>query len=385
MTTTPATDLVVAVTAWCDAVGRGECMPTDRLIRAAVERDQFRNVLVANPYRSAPILWARRVTGRGEPALPDGPGVRRQVTVRRLRRHDPVGRDALERAHRRYARALGQLATTQGMTAPSVITADPFTAAYGDFAWAAAVTYFAWDDWSAHPAFRKWWPAYDDAYRRLVERGVKVAAVSEPLRARVAGDERGVVVPNAVYPREWSVPGSPPSSFGRLPPPRIVYVGALDERLDVEAVTATARRFPNGTVVLVGPVTAPAHVAPLRALDNVAMVGPVDRAQVVAIVHAADVCLIPHVRSGLTDTMSPLKLYEYLAGGRPVAARDLAPIRGAHDAVQLVGSDEPFEAAVIRALERGPMSEPERLEFIRRNCWEERMDRIFDFACAVPA
>ena len=31
------------------------------------------------------------------------------------------------------------------------------------------------------------------------------------------------------------------------------------------------------------------------------------------------------------------------------------------------------------------MSEPERLEFIRRNCWEERIDRIFDFTCAVTA
>ena len=115
------------------------------------------------------------------------------------------------------------------------------------------------------------------------------------------------------------------------------------------------------------------------------MVGPADRAEVVATVHGADVCLIPHLHSGLTATMSPLKLYEYLAGGRPVAACDLAPIRGVHDAVQLVGPGEPFEAAVIRALERGPMSEPERLEFIRRNCWEERMDRIFDFACAVTA
>ena len=84
MTTLRTRDLAVAVTAWCDALGRGECMPTDRLIRAAVESDRFGNVLVANPYRSAPVLWARRV-----------PGVRRQVTVRRLRSHDPARREAL--------------------------------------------------------------------------------------------------------------------------------------------------------------------------------------------------------------------------------------------------------------------------------------------------
>jgi glycosyltransferase involved in cell wall biosynthesis len=378
-------DLAVAVTAWCDAAGRGECMPTDRLIRAAVECDRFRNVLVANPYRSAPVLWVRRVTGHGEPALPSGPGVRRQVTVRRLRRHDPVGRQALVRTHRRYARVLRRLASDQGMTRPSVITADPFTAAFGDFGWAGAVTYFAWDDWAAHPAFRKWWHAYDDAYRRLVERGVRVAAVSEPLLHRICRDGRGIVVPNAVDPREWAQPAPAPHSFRRLAPPRVLYVGALDERLDVAAVAATARRFPNGTVVLVGPVTAATHVEPLQALDNVVLTGPADRADVVAMVHAADVCVIPHVHTDLTASMSPLKLYEHLAGGRPVAATDLAPIRGVDDAVRLAADGEPFEDAVVRALERGPMSEPDRLEFIRRNCWEERMDRIFDFACAVQA
>jgi glycosyltransferase involved in cell wall biosynthesis len=280
---------------------------------------------------------------------------------------------------------LCDLAGLLAMTRPAVITANPFTAAYGNFGWARSVTYFAWDDWSAHPAFEKWWPRYDDAYARLRDRDVRIAAVSEPLRARIAGDDRGVVVPNAVDPREWTIPGSPPPALASTDPPRIVYVGALDTRLDVDAVAATARRFPNGTVVLVGPVADPAHVAPLREFANVVFAGPQARADVVATVYAADACMIPHRRSPLTETMSPLKLYEYLAGGRPVAATDLAPMRGVDESVQLVAADEPFEDGVARALMRGPMSEAARLGFIRRNSWEDRMTRIFDLAGAVAA
>jgi glycosyltransferase involved in cell wall biosynthesis len=300
-----------------------------------------------------------------------------------MRRHDPSAQVALERAHRRYASKLGDLAGLLAMTRPAVITANPFTAAYGNFGWARSVTYFAWDDWSAHPAFERWWPRYGDAYARLRDRGVRIAAVSEPLRARIARDDRGMVVPNAVDPREWKVPGSPPAAFASAAPPRILYVGALDTRLDVAAVAATARRFPNGTVVLVGPVADPAHVAPLRELDNVVFAGPQARADVVATVYAADACVIPHRRSPLTETMSPLKLYEYLAGGRPVAATDLAPMRGVDQSVELVAADEPFEDGVARALLRGPMSEAARLDFIRRNSWEDRMTRIFDLAGAV--
>jgi|SoiMethySBSTD1v2_1073268.scaffolds.fasta_scaffold126888_3 glycosyltransferase involved in cell wall biosynthesis len=383
MTTVP-NDLVLAVTAWCDAVDRGECMPTDRLVRAAVEDDRFDTVLVANPYRSAPVLWMRRLSGHGEPVLPDGPGRRRQVTPVRIRRHDPAGRVALERAHRRYARTLGNLAGSLAMTRPTVITANPFTAAYGDFGWARTVTYFAWDDWSAHPAFEKWRPQYDDAYARLREHGVRIAAVSEPLRARVAGGDGGVVVPNAVDGREWTVPSSPaPPVLAAAAPPRILYVGTLDGRLDVDAVIATARRFANGTVVLAGLVADPAHLAPLHGEANVVIAGPQGRADVVAMVRAADACVIPHLRSPLTETMSPLKLYEYLAGGRPVAATDLAPMCGIDDSVQLVGRGEPFEDAVARALERGPMSEAARLDFIRCNSWEDRMTRIFELAGVV--
>jgi glycosyltransferase involved in cell wall biosynthesis len=381
----PVNDLVVAVTAWCDAVDRGECMPTDRLVRAAVEDERFRAVLVANPYRSAPVLWMRRLTGRGEPNLPDGPGRRRQATPLRIRRHDPVSQVALERAHRRYARTLSDLAGALAMNRPSVITANPFTAAYGDFGWARSVTYFAWDDWSAHPAFAKWWPRYDEAYARLRDRDVRIAAVSEPLRARVAGSDGGVVVPNAVDRREWVAPDPPPASFGAAAPPRILYVGALDGRLDVDAVAATARRFANGTVVLAGPVADPGHLAPLREIDNVVFAGPQRRTDVVAMVHAADVCVIPHLRSPLTETMSPLKLYEYLAGGRPVAATDLVPMRGVDDSVQLIAPGQPFENGVAAALERGPMPEAARLAFIRRNSWEDRMTRIFELAGAVTA
>ena len=383
MTAGMPNDLVLAVAAWCDAVQRDECMPVDRMVRRAVEDDRFASVLVVNPYRSGPVLWMRRLTRRGEPPLPEGPGRRHQETPMRLRRHDPTPAVALERAHRRYARAMRDLAREHDITDPAVITANPFTAAYGDFEWARSVTYFAWDDWSAHPAFVKWWPRYDDAYARLRDRGVRVAAVSEPLRERVAGHDAGVVVPNAVDPREWNTPGSPPASLAAAAPPRIVYVGALDSRLDVDAVEATARRFANGTIVLAGPVVEPAHLAPLHNLDNVVFAGPQARADVVATVHAADACMIPHRRSRLTETMSPLKLYEYLAGGRPVAATDLGPMGGVDDAVQLVAPGEPFEEAVARALERGPMSETDRLEFIRRNSWEDRMARIFELAGAV--
>ena len=102
----------------------------------------------------------------------------------------------------------------------------------------------------------------------------------------------------------------------------------------------------------------PEHYAPLRALPNVELRPRIDRADVVGLITAADACLIPHVRTPMTEAMSPLKLYEYLAGGRPVVATDLPPMRGVHPQVELLGPDADVAGAVGRALARGPMDEP---------------------------
>src|SRR5689334_21639093 len=98
----------------------------------------------------------------------------------------------------------------------------------------------------------------------------------------------------------------------------------------------------------------------------------------------ADAYLIPHVEKDLTRAMSTLKLYEYQAGGRPVAATELEPIRTVTDGgrVTLVAPGGDFPAGVRRALRAGPQPEPERLAFLARNAWSARLDRLLDLALA---
>jgi hypothetical protein len=78
--------------------------------------------------------------------------------------------------------------------------------------------------------------------------------------------------------------------------------------------------------------------------------------------------------------MSPLKIYEYLAGGRPVVASDLPPMRDIDNRVCLVREGEDFLAGVKHALEVGPASEAQRMEFVRRNAWSKRHDSLLDLA-----
>jgi len=210
--------------------------------------------------------------------------------------------------------------------------------------------------------------------------GRSVCAVSEAIIERMQPSGPAIVVPNGVEPAEWASPGAPPAWFAALPRPRLLYTGALDSRLDLELVRRTARRHSGGSVVLVGKLADEGHISPLRELPNVHVRPPVRRAELAALIAASDACLLPHVRSRLTTAMSPLKVYEYLAGGRPVAAIDLPPVRDIDPRVVLADDPDGFAEAVDSALAAGPATEAERDAFIDKHSWRRRHERLLEFA-----
>jgi teichuronic acid biosynthesis glycosyltransferase TuaH len=268
------------------------------------------------------------------------------------------------------------------MHRPHVITANPLLAGFGDFAWAGPVTYYVWDNWTASEAHRPWWRAYEAANERIRDSGRRVCGVSEAALRPIGPTGPNAVVPNGVDPREWLDIGPPPDWFAGKPRPRLLYIGTVDARVDIEQATATADAYASGSLTFVGDVRAPDHFAGMRDLPNVEFHRSVPRAQLTSIIKAADVCLIPHVRNALTEAMSPLKLYEYLAGGRPVAAVDLAPIAAVAGRVTLVGPHDSFPLAVGRALAMGPADEEERLAFVHANAWSSRFETLLDVALA---
>ena len=320
--------------------------------------------------------WPAGSPGRVNHRFPPAGRAAAEVTPVRLRRHDPVGIAAIEAASRRYDRAMHRAADALGMHRPAVVSGNPLIAAYAPMAWAGSVTFYAWDDWAAYPAHRPLWPAYEQAYARIRERGCRVVAVSQVLLDRLAVAGPSMVIPNGLAVEEWERPAPRPAWFEALPTPRLLYVGTLDDRLDQDIVRLLASAFPTGSVVLVGTQPDDA-LAPLGRVPNVHIRPPVPRDEVAALVHGADVCVMPHRRTPLTEAMSPLKLYEYVAGGRPVVATDLPPARGIHPNIFLVPDNVGFVKEVQAALDRPPMTEDDRLSFIHASAWVSRFEELF--------
>lgn len=364
---------------FADAAKRGMMRPPDRLVSTLMTLPEVRRLVVADPYRSWTTDWLRQLIDREH--TPRSTEKIRFARPLRRAREDPVALDAIEAAYLSYEHAVRRTAQRARLDRPAVITMNPLFAGFGRFDWTGPAVYYGRDDWLSSPARMKYWPAYREAYRRISRSGLAVAAVSEEIMDRIAPTGPHRVVPNGIAPDEWtSTQPEPPEWFAALTGPRAVYVGTLDTRLDVEGLITLARARPELQIVLVGPAPSAADIAPLQASSNIHVRGLIGRAEVVAVLRNAELTLLAHRRTRLTEAMSPLKVYEYLAAGRPVLATDLRPVRDFGERVLLADTVSDFVDLLDAALALGVAPEAERLRFIDENAWITRHHDILALA-----
>lgn len=365
---------------WAAAQARGMCFPQDQLVLAMLRDPAIERLLICDRPRSAPVKLAKDVLQR--PVRFENSERARLWQPLRLRRQDPTGVDALRRSYAAYDRRLRRAAERAGLERPAVITSQPLLAGFAELEWAGPVTLYASDDLAAHRDYQRWREGLLAAYREVGERGRRVCAVSTAILERIDPQGPSAVVPNGVDSDLWSEPSQAPAWFTELPGPRLLYVGTLEDRIDVEALRSVARGWPQGSVVLVGPLVDRSHLAPALAEPNVVLHEAVPREEVASLAHAADACLIPHRQTPLTEAMSPLKLYEYLASGSPTVATDLEPVRRVDGPVLRVPPGGDFVAAVRLALANGRTPEHDRHRFIEENSWSTRTAEVLALALA---
>ncbi|WP_018634720.1 glycosyltransferase [Parafrankia elaeagni] len=387
-----AADIVLGLAweTWADINRREFAFSGDRLFAHLYSSERVDRLMLVDAWRSMVIRLARRMLGGGGSLPFPTDGETSHLTPMRLRRDDSTDPERIIADYRRYDEEVARTARDRGLREPVLIATNPFHAAAAAETgrWRTGV-FYCWDDFAAHPAFSRWQPALLDCYQRISRGGMPVVAVTEAIIRRI--DPRGpaLVLPNGVEPAEWTSPGPVPPWYAALPRPLLLYIGALGPRLDLPALEAMAEANPSGSVVLIGPCSDPEYLAPLVQHRNIHVRGQHPRAAVVAMTAAADVCLMPHVSSALTEAMSPLKLFEYLAAGRPVVATDLGPVRALRDAgyfgdaVHLARDPAQFVDQVARLLDEP--AGPEAADFVARNSWARRFDELFSFVLDGPA
>jgi glycosyltransferase involved in cell wall biosynthesis len=165
-----------------------------------------------------------------------------------------------------------------------------------------------------------------------------------------------------------------------LPRPILGFAGnLLASRVDFDLLHVLADAHADATILLIGPTneTSRPSVERLAERPNVVWLGLKPYAELPRYVAAFDVGLIPYVPAVDMRSAFPIKLYEYMAAGKPSVATGVPEVAGMEPDVALAGDASEFLAAVERALAAASDADvARRMALAARNTWDLRTDRL---------
>ena len=162
------------------------------------------------------------------------------------------------------------------------------------------------------------------------------------------------------------------------PRPVLGYTGTIHpDRVDVNLIQSVATRLTSGCIALVGPTALSTDDrARLTATGKVFLTGPVPYQRIPEYMRAFDVCITPHRVTPFTESLNPIKLWEYLAAGKPIVATDVAGFRDYPELVSIARDADEFLQATRAATDENPDKVRARRAEARRHSWASRLDAI---------
>ncbi len=226
--------------------------------------------------------------------------------------------------------------------------------------------------------FRRW----ED---QLIERADGAIATAEVLRDSIVARRPGLpvgLVRNGVNDEffRWEAPETEPSAASdEEARPVVGFVGALYEWVDVTLIDEVSRALPEVDFAFIGPHDGRSDLTELSRRPNVRFHGACRHRDVPARLATFDICWVPFRTDQVGCAANPIKIYEYLALGKPVVTTAVADLHSFGDLVRCGRS-----ATEIAALLREELADPavgteERQAFAARNSWKVRAREILDF------
>ena len=297
----------------------------------------------------------------------------------------PLQRYGAVRAFNRalFSTLLGACRRRLGMPNATLWTYNPMTTRLLDIDGFDRIVYHCVDDIGVQPGM----PALvlAAAEKQLVERADIVFATSPRLaETRKAWNPATHYLPNVADYDHFVKALDPativPGDLAALPRPRVGFIGAISGyKLDFALIRRIAALRPDWSIVLIGKIGEGDPWTDRRSIEgvpNLHLLGPRPYATLPAYLKGFDAAMLPSARNEYTESMFPMKFFEYLAAGRPVVSVQLPALAEFSHVARLCGSADAFVEGLAAAIEGGGAPLETRLALARRHTYVARMDRM---------
>ncbi len=205
---------------------------------------------------------------------------------------------------------------------------------------------------------------------------VTASGLYESKKARA---KRIALVPNGVdveHLAKASQPETVPApAVAALPKPVVGYLGAIQYWVDFDLIAQAAHTHPEWSFAFVGNIEPLARVDKVRGLPNIYFLGRQSYADLPRFVAGFDVCINPYVLDGVAANVDPLKLYDYIASGKPVVSVDIPAAQRFANLIYLTKTLEEFTAAIEAAL-KNPGDSAARHQAATAHSWTARFEQV---------
>jgi GT2 family glycosyltransferase len=240
--------------------------------------------------------------------------------------------------------------------------------------WGWRVVYDCMDEWENFPGVKA--PLLE-AEKSLVESCDLLVVTAQKLYEKWLPYQRQMILArNAADYDFYQERCKPNDLLVGVNHPIVGYYGAIADWFDVDLLAEVAQSRPQYTFVLLGGVF-DVDVSRLRSLPNVRMLGQQPYETMPQYLYHFDACIIPFKINSVTEATDPVKLYEYLSGGKRVVSTQLSEVAQHHDCVYLAGDAHDFAEKLDRAISESDSSLAERRKSLaKQNDWKSRYFQI---------
>lgn len=244
-----------------------------------------------------------------------------------------------------------------------------------------AFIFDAIDNWLYHPQMQQNRETVEKNYDFIMKEADAIFTVSESLKEFFQkGNKRVYWIANGVdkeYFRESWI-----TDTEKRKNATIGYIGKIQDRVDFDLIEECLKKYQEHTFFIAGPIYSQKdRVKQIKEkYTNIRFLGDIHYRDLPKAVKEMDITIVPHKVDAFTNSMNPLKIYEYLASGKQIVTTPVAGIESFHDYVYEASSKEEFIVAIKRAIEIYEKTEniaekvAETLE--DKHLWEAKVDEM---------